>query len=148
MPSCDGCWNGQGPPPAPPPPPPHGCDESTWPARAASCGECAVAVDPVAMHGYGTCDGYCGALGKTCVDASPLVPGTCEVIGRGLTPSRSCADPGRSDLCRCSPDLEDGPDHGLRTPERPGATCTIDTTVRPRPEHSPGARRRPRPALL
>ena len=78
------------------------CDESTWPDKdhGLVCGECKVLVNRFKSH-YKTCNGYCQAIGNTCVQAWEEQGDTCTV----QSDLRCDQKLGSSDaICQCSPD--------------------------------------------
>jgi len=81
-----------------------GCDESSWPDVDSGivCGECKVLVDRFSSF-YGSCNGYCDAIGKTCVGAWEEQNDNCQVL-YDMTCDQQI---GSSDaICECSPDGE------------------------------------------
>merc|ERR1712110_1135774 len=60
---------------------PATCDEETWPDLDGGlvCGDCKVLVNNFDSV-YGTCNGYCGAMGMGCKGAWEEVGDTCEVL--------------------------------------------------------------------
>ena len=67
-------------PPSPPSVPPGECDEASWPDKDGGlvCGECKVLVDNFDII-YGSCDGYCAAIGRSCTGAWEESGDTCTV---------------------------------------------------------------------
>ena len=64
---------------APAPAHDEGCAPNTWPDRKNGlvCSECAVLVNN--FKNYGSCNGYCSAIGRVCTGAWDEVSDTCEV---------------------------------------------------------------------
>ena len=56
------------------------CDEETFPDKdhETICGECKVLVDHFDTK-YGTCNGYCASLNRTCIGTWEESADTCEV---------------------------------------------------------------------
>ena len=57
-----------------------GCDEVAWPFKRDGpvCGECKVQLDGGSfMRIYGSCDGYCSSIGRTCTGAWTVFSDTC-----------------------------------------------------------------------
>ncbi|EOD21377.1 hypothetical protein EMIHUDRAFT_368782 [Emiliania huxleyi CCMP1516] len=67
-------------PPSPPSVPPGECDEASWPDKDGGlvCGKCKVLVDNFDSY-YGSCDGYCAAIGRSCTGAWEESGDTCTV---------------------------------------------------------------------
>jgi len=87
------------------------CDESTWPNKdhGLVCGECKVLVNRFNSH-YGTCTGYCSAVGRECVAAWEEENDNC-VVKYAMTCDQTIAS---SDaICECGAELgEEGEGDG------------------------------------
>jgi len=89
---------------------PATCDENSWPDLDGGlvCGECKVLVNNFDSV-YGTCNGYCGAMGMACKGAWEEVGDTCEVL-HDMTCDQTIDS---SDaICECDPSGEPAPDCG------------------------------------
>jgi len=77
------------------------CQEDTWPDRdhGLTCGLCKVLVNRYSSY-YKTCNGYCEAIGRTCVDGWEESGDTCTVQSHiGCDHQMGSSDA----ICECSP---------------------------------------------
>merc|ERR1712038_1057111 len=103
------------------------CDEETWPDvdNGQVCGDCKVLVNNFATT-YGTCGGYCGSMGMTCVGGWDEVEDTCQVLSTlGCDQALDSSDA----ICECAPgDVPvPRPTDPVATPD-PTDAPTCDTT--------------------
>ena len=91
------------------------CDEESYPDRdhGLICGECKVLVNHFS-HKYGTCNGYCASVNRSCTGAWEESADTCEVQS-----VESCSWAGDTSdvICEC------GAEAGLGPALPPGPTC-------------------------
>ena len=95
------------PPPPPAPHPPSGCNEGLWPgvySPGGTCDTCKVLVQGLRTV-YGSCDGYCRAIHRTCVHAWQNDGNTCNEQFQMACVTHP--DPSQDDLgiCECSEQL-------------------------------------------
>jgi hypothetical protein len=88
-----------------------GCDQTGWPDRTQTCGQCKALVNFIVDKYHGKCDTYCASIGKQCVGAAEEDSNTCIILYNW---DCSVSFEGTSDaICECSPDFKIGVSFGL-----------------------------------